>query len=199
MPVAAASPCDHLGVSALVDAVRDAATGARLARDLDQPRVVGKRGRGLVGLLRVERGVETPERVHGFVGHAVGGVRRRATSSSGSAGRSRMRDHVVVGGDGAGVDELAHRRPELLLERAAVRAQEVLVERQHDLRVGAAFLLDDVARRDPDRLGLSGLPASCRWTRRCRPPARRRRSPRSRSARSGSPGCACGRLPSGRS
>ena len=38
-----------------------------------QPPIVGKHRRGLLGLLRVESGMEPPERVDGFVGHAVGG------------------------------------------------------------------------------------------------------------------------------
>src|ERR1700750_764333 len=38
-----------------------------------QPPIVGKYRRGLLGLLRVESGMEPPERVDGFVGPAVGG------------------------------------------------------------------------------------------------------------------------------
>ena len=49
-----------------------------------QPPIVGKYRRGLLGLLRVESGMEPPERVDGFVGHSVGG------------------------GDGARVDQLVH-------------------------------------------------------------------------------------------
>ena len=62
-----------------------------------QPPIVGKHRRGLLGLLRVEGGMEPPGRVDGFVGHAVGG------------------------GDGARVDQLVHRRPESLLGIAAAR------------------------------------------------------------------------------
>ena len=60
-----------------------------------QPPIVRKHRRDLLGLLRVESGMEPPERVDGFVGHAVG--------------------------DGARVDQLVHRRPESLLGIAAAR------------------------------------------------------------------------------
>jgi hypothetical protein len=64
-------------------------------------------------------------------------------------------DYVVVGG--AGVDELADGRPELLLEHTAVPAQEVFVERQHDLGVEAAFLV--ITLLDSTRIPLASSDA----------------------------------------
>jgi hypothetical protein len=46
----------------------------RLARNINKPRIVGKRGRGLCGFLRIERG-------HGNVGHAS--MDSSATQSAG--------------------------------------------------------------------------------------------------------------------
>ena len=169
---------------------------AGLAGDFDQPGVVGERTDALCRLLRIQSGVEPAERIRRLLGHAVGGVgraRRVAVTLTIQDG-----DHVVVGGDRPGVDQLADRRAELLLEVAARRAEEVLVERQHGLRLVGAFLLDQVARRHPDRLGL----ASCRLVLFRHDDVEHQRHGEDHhdggQADLDRAGCACGRRPSGR-
>src|ERR1700730_15308582 len=144
-------------VLAAVDAIGNLADGAGFAGEFDSPSGVEEAGAGLAGLDvgAEQRPLETAESIDGFVGDAQG-RRTRPRRIVLVLRAVENRHHGVIGRDGADVDEVGNGRPERALEFTAGRAQEVLVERHHGLRVAGPRLGDQLARRDPHRVALAG-------------------------------------------